>query len=86
MKLTENDKVLLRSWNFSESDIAQIEEATGKTVYTLDGRRISAKRAIELLGREAYLSGISRSAFHFSSVRLTCEGDEIFFDSSRLFR
>ena len=42
---------------------------------------------IEILGREAYLSGTSRSAFHWSCVRETDKiGVLIYFDSSRLFK
>lgn len=88
MKLTEEDKRLLRSWDVAESDFAQIEEAfsAAKTKYELNGKRISRQKAIELLGREGYLSGIVRSAFHFTAERKTQAGDSVYFDSRNLFR
>lgn len=86
MKLTDSDKALLKTWNVPESDFPQIEDALKITVYTLDDKRISRKKAIELLGREIYLSGIIRSAFHWSSSRLDADGNEILFDSSKLFK
>ena len=94
MKLTNKDKEILRQFGDEEADFEQIERAIGKTTYTLQGnkngifveRKITAKKAIELLGRKNFLSGISRSAFHWSAVRETDDGREIYFDSSRLFR
>jgi hypothetical protein len=88
VKLTPEDRELLLSWGHDEKDIQQIEEAThsNKTSYDLDGTPIGREEAIRLLGRKEYLSGISRSAFHGTSVRWTDDGKEVFFDSSRLFR
>lgn len=86
MRLTQNDKECLREWGYPECDLLQIEEATQKTIYTCNDKRLSARQAIELLGRETYLSGISRSAFHWSCVRETESDDRIYFDSSRLFK
>ena len=88
MKLTEGDKQLLRSWNFEEREFAQIEEAfsASKTKYSLNGKRISRQKAIELLGREGYLSGIARSAFHYTAARETQTGDCVIFDSHELLR
>lgn len=86
MKLTNNDKELLKEWGYQDNDINQIEEATRKTVYEVEGEKISAKKALEELGREEYLSGISRSAFHWSSARISKNEKTIFFDSSKLFK
>lgn len=88
MKLTEDDKRLLRSWGHEESDFAQIEEAfsASKTKYELNDKPISREKAIEVLGRECYLSGIARSAFHFTAERETQSGDSVYFDSHNLFR
>ena len=85
MKLISEDKELLIKWGNREEDLKQIEEATTKTVYKMNDKRISRKRAIEILGREKYLSGISRSAFHWSVVRENEKGEEVYFDSSKLF-
>lgn len=93
VKLSESDKNLLLSWGYTKEDFPQIEEAmqADKTSYTLyqgdstTGKRISSKQAISILGRRAYLAGISRSAFHWDACKEYKHG-EILFDSSRLFR
>lgn len=88
MKLNQSDKEILRSWNHTEQDIEQIERATNtkNTTYSMNGRKITQTKAIEILGRKEYLSGISRSAFHWSAARKTLYGDNVVhFDSSKLF-
>ena len=91
MKLTEDDKNLLKNWGYIERDFAQINEAIGQTVYTVydpessKSRRISAKTALEILGRKDFLSGISRSAFHFTSLRENEKHIQVFFNSRKLF-
>lgn len=98
MKLTEEHKKILREFGHQESDMWQLEEAAknGNTVYTLRSddhaakpikpRRISTKECIELLGIKGFLSGISRSAFHWSASREVDEALVIDFDSSKLFK
>lgn len=88
MKLTNRDKEILKEWGYSEDNLKQIEEATRKTVYELNGKeKISCQEAIRLIGRKAFLSGISRSAFHWSASRYTKDGNNfVSFDSSKLFR
>lgn len=87
MKLSNNDVIYLKDLGYTDTrSLKQIETAAGQTVYILEGRRISGKQAVEILGRKAYLSGISRSAFHRSAVRETENGGMVFFDSSRLFK
>lgn len=50
-------------------------------------KRISASKALELLGQETFLSGISRSAFHWNCSRDIAGSDKrVSFDSSRLFK
>ena len=87
MKLNEQDKKLLIEWGFEKYDFSQIEVAMqkSKTKYIFHGKEISRELVIEILGKEEYLSGIARSAFHFTSYRRTKHGDGILFDSSRLF-
>jgi len=91
MKLTPDDKRLLRSWHYIDSDIAQISDAILCTTYTVyateskRGKRISADTAVKILGRKHFLSGIARSAFHFTAVRNNDTDVEIFFDSHKLF-
>lgn len=88
MKLTNFDKEVLHDWGYDDSDISQIERAIQirYTTYELEGVSISRSKAIELLGRETFLSGISRSAFHCTASRQTESGDIILFDSSKLFQ
>lgn len=88
MKLTKQDKEIIRKWGHLEDNMKQIEEATRKTVYELnDKEKISCNEAIKLLGREEFLSGISRSAFHWSALRYTEDGNNfVCFDSSKLFQ
>ena len=88
--LTENDTSLLKSWGYTEIDFSQINAAFGKTTYELIGKKgkstkISAKKAKEILGTETFLSGLSRSAFHFASSRTSENGEQIIFDSNALF-
>lgn len=87
MKLLKKEKEYLQKAGYRESDFRQIQEAVGRTVYTVNGKEeISAKRAKELLGRQTFLSGLTRSAFHWSAVRKTASGETIHFDSSKLFQ
>lgn len=88
MKLTNRDKEILSSWGHTEKDIKQIEEATRKTIYKLNAKeKISCQDAIKLIGRKAFLSGVSRSAFHWSASRYTNDGNNfVSFDSSKLFQ
>lgn len=94
MELTKEDKAYLLSINESEQCFPQIERAMVVTKYELtdeDGketiRSISRKEAIELLGRETWLNGLDRSAFHWTAMRETKDKKGyVRFDSSRLFR
>ena len=88
MKLTDEDKSILKEWGFAEADIKQIENALKKcnTKYKFRGQRITRETAISLLGRKVFLSGISRSAFHFSASRETSSGEFVYFDSSAFFK
>lgn len=95
MKLTNEDKEMLGIWGNTEEHIAQIEEALNKSTYVLmkaennnSMRKITAKDAIKLLGEKVFLSGLDRSAFHFTSVREIpdTEGQYVVnFDSHVLF-
>ena len=84
--LSEQDVEILKMFNYSNSDIIQIDKAVTKTRYTLDNKRISHKEARVILGDVKFLSGIARSAFHFTAVRETNDKKLILFDSSRLFK
>ena len=91
MKLSGEDKALLRQWGFDDKDFPQIELATQAryTKYKLGNKAISRERALCLLGRRKYLSGIARSAFHYTAARTVGDDGEsgvVCFDSSRLFK
>ena len=88
MKLTADDKKMLLEWGHPESDFQQIEKAfqKSKTKYMLGSMPISREETISLLGQKQYLSGIARSAFHYTAVGETPDGQIVYFDSSNLFR
>ena len=87
MKITKEEKMYLERCGFGRKDLAQIQEAIreDKTTYEMDGASITREEAVTRLGRLDYLSGIARSAFHFTAMRITEDGKAILFDSSRLF-
>lgn len=85
MELTKQDRRTLKDWGYNPKDINQIEIATSLTKYEYKGKLICDEKAAKLLGREEYLSGISRSAFHWSASRDTPDGETVSFDSSALF-
>lgn len=86
MKLTKSDKEYLKEIGYSENDFSQIERASGKSDYMYQRKRIGQKKAIELLGRKGYLSGIARSAFHWTACRETPDGNLVYFNSFRFFK
>ena len=86
MKLTKADREYIRR-NFWEDDknIDQIEAAIGCTWFEYKNERIGVRKAIELIGREKFLSGMDRSAFHRTATVTTDEGIPVYFDSSKYF-
>ncbi|MBR0542500.1 MAG: hypothetical protein IJK26_09925 [Clostridia bacterium] len=87
---------LIKLGNRAE-DVPQIRYAmrSDKTKYRLCTEKfainITKAEAIEKLGIEQYLAGISRSAFHRSAVQEIYAdgkptGNTVHFDSSRIFR
>lgn len=95
--LTHEEKCILKSLGYSSEDFEQIERAMqkSKTTYKLvslkngseKSKFVDKETAICILGNIDYLSGIARSAFHWTAYR---ENQEltyaILFDSSALFR
>lgn len=88
MKLNNDDKKWLLELGHTEEDFFQIEQALNANItkYTIDGVPVSRDEAIRLLGRKQFISGISRSAFHYTAARETANGKVVLFDSSRLFK
>lgn len=89
-KLTDNDKKYLLSIGQREEDLTQIEQAFNEVslsvtdnniIIGLKTRPCKQKRAIEVIGRETFLSGLSRAAFHASATRVSGDGRfEVHFD------
>lgn len=77
MKLTDEDKKYLREMydETEERYLKQIEDCSKKTVFMLinkekdTSKRIAEGEAIRLLGRETFVSGMHRAAFHRSAIR-----------------
>lgn len=91
MKLNKENKQILLDMGYMQEDIPQIERAIGKTAYFVSDykevrQKISKDKAIELLGISDFLSGIGRSAFHWSACREYKENCFVYFNSSRLFK
>lgn len=93
MSMPKADIEVLQSWGNNDKDINQIGYAaraniTKYTVLNDDDteRRITKSEAIEILGRETWLSGLHRSAFHRTAVREGKNGIKVFFDSSKIWK
>ena len=88
MKLNNDDKIWLLELNYTEDDFWQIEQALNANItkYTIDGVPVSRDKTIRFLGRKQFISGIARSAFHYTAARETADGKVVLFDSSRMFR
>lgn len=76
IKLTDKDKEYLKSIGHEESDFAQIEEAINKSTFGVfregDASKckvVDYEMARDLLGSKTFLSGLSRSSFHYSTSR-----------------
>ena len=94
MKLTNKDKKYLLSIGYTENDFEQIGNIAKHTKYEMFTKKdesivttITQKKAIELLGRNTFLSGLGRTAFHQSAVRYNDEGTiYVVFDGSKFFK
>lgn len=90
--LSTSDIQTLKKWGYSDDDLLQIDEAITHTDYyiadeeTQSESKISYRKARELLGNEQFLSGISRSAFHWTAAREYEPSSSIAFDSSKMFK
>lgn len=77
MKLTNEDIQLLQSWGHPQSDMKSIQYACNHVKMTLsngyDHNPINSKDAIKVLGRETFLSGVARAAFHATASRCSDE-------------
>lgn len=79
-------KYLREQCHASTNNIRQIEEVASVIIYTFDNKRISRKNVIDLIGEEAWLSGLHRASFHYTATRCTKDNEEILFDARRYFK
>lgn len=90
MTLTEKDKALFLSKGYTEIDLPQLQDAVNEVRLTLingdNEQHITKRDAIRILGRETFLSGIGRSAFHSSCIRDSSDGQSINFDLRKWWR
>lgn len=91
LKIYGGDKKILGE------DLPQMEQAADVTTYTFgkrgdgtDERKITRLGAIRKIGRQAWISGLVRSAFHCTAMRYVDDSDEsrgfVYFDSHNLFK
>lgn len=66
-------------------NVSQVFEAEKFASFTLNDKKISRKKAIELLGKHNYWCGMNRAAFHRSTGRTSPAG-EVYIDCSRYFK
>ena len=87
MKLTKKDKEILRGMRYVEWDLQQIEAASNYTSYRIAGtdKTFSEEKALELLERKAFLSGLARSTFSDTSYRNELNGTRTIMIESRDF-
>lgn len=83
----------LKSIGVPDEDIDEIRDALKYTNYEYLNNRtgetysIDVDEAIKKLGVRTFLSGISRSAFHWNCMRETPDGKgRVYFDSSKRFK
>jgi hypothetical protein len=85
-RLTKADAKYLMDMGYSRDDLRQIQKAANsfKTKFDVNGEKVSRDIAMEKLGREKFLDGLARSAFHWSSSQKNNDV-EVGFDSSKFF-
>lgn len=91
-KLTEEDKKILLDIGNQTRHFRQIQSATNKgSIFLINQygeRKINYQKAIEILGRTAFLAGVSRAAFHRDCVKLIDDKNEkeyIYFNFKKYF-
>lgn len=68
MQLTKKDILYLQNMGANNEDIEQIKRAKKVLKLTNEkGERITQNKAVEILGRENFLSSLDRCAFHWTS-------------------
>lgn len=88
-KLNKREIDLLKKWGYPEEDIKQIEESVlAGEFFTNKGKKVDWLTAKRIVGSIEFLSGISRSAFHWTCMRNNQKKPNrfIFFDFSKYFK
>lgn len=95
-KLTNDDKSYLKRIGFNERDFIQIEQALNDVDLSITDndiirgcktRKCGVDRSIEVLGRETFISGLSRAAYHATATRVSeNKRFEIHFDLCKWWR
>jgi hypothetical protein len=84
-RLSESDVQILRNLGYNEEDLPYIDNAIGKTklIMCKDGtnKRISVKKAREILGDERFLAGMGRSTFHRTTSQENESGVMVAFEA-----
>ena len=90
MKTTKEMEDVFLRFGHPEEDLRQLKKAIREADLTLTEKKtgkeakINSEKAVEILGMETFLSGISRSAFHASAVRESKDGKySVYFDLSK---
>lgn len=83
--LNNKDVQVLTEWGHSTQEIHQIDECISSVEfeYCDTDRRVSMKSVLKGMDRTEFLSGMSRAAFHWTSVRRMKNGREVLFDCGR---
>lgn len=85
--LTSKDEEYFLGMGYLKKDLNQIRAAYGIiNCENALGRRISYGEAMATLGRESFLSGIARAAFHSTAMREGSDGTRVFFDATEFFK
>ena len=85
MKLTNTDKDYLMSIGYPNDELFDIEDATNNMKYTLffvydenmPEIKITKKQVIDMIGRNAFLSGLGRATFHRTAVQYIPKASEV---------
>lgn len=88
MKINQNDSQYLLSLGYNRRDIAKIKFAVSQSKYIHGCDIISSDKAVKIVGREAFLSGIAESTFYETALREPLDQTDyrmVCFDSSILF-
>ena len=93
MKTTKEMENVLLSFGHPKEDLWQLKKAIREAELTLTDKasgkekRINNEKAVEILGMETFLSGISRSAFHATASRDSKDGKQnVYFNLLKWWR